>query len=35
MRVAGRIAARTASRSEMFTKLVSTPNRDSTLRSRL
>ena len=35
MRVEDRIAARTASRSDMSTKSVSTPNRDSTLRSRL
>src|SRR5262249_1286802 len=33
--VAGRIAARTASRSEISTKSVSTPNRASMLRSRL
>jgi hypothetical protein len=35
MRVVGRIAARTASRSEMSVKSVSTPNRGSTLRNRL
>src|ERR1700743_2389317 len=35
MRVAGRMAARTASRSVMSTKSVSTPNLVITLRSRL
>ena len=33
--VAGPTAARTASRSEISTKSVETPNRDSTFRSRL
>jgi hypothetical protein len=35
MRVVGRIAASTADMSAMSTKSVSTPNRDSTFRSRL